>query len=97
MRPRGTTAGTSRKRGGATKGGKQRRSPFARRAEELSAFLGRMRRRKKVGRARPLRTERGGWSRTRSVSARTRKLAGAKTTVRRGRKLGLGRKRVRRG
>lgn len=94
MRPRGTRAGTSRKRGGARKGGKQRRAPFARRAEDLSAFLGRMLRRKKVGRARPLRTERGGWRRTRSVGASTRRLAGAKTTVRRGRKLGLGRKRV---
>jgi hypothetical protein len=92
---RRTKAGTSKNHGGARKGGRQRRIPFARRAEELAAGLGIMVRRAKVGRKRPLRTERGGESRTRSVSADTRGMAGAKITVRRGRKIGLGRKRVR--
>lgn len=95
---RRTTTGSRRKQVGrkevARTGGKQRRWPFARRAEELASSLGVMLRRKKVGRTRPMRTERGGERRTRSVSADTRKLAGAKTTVSRGRKLGLGRKRV---
>jgi hypothetical protein len=96
MRQR-TKAGTSRRRGGASKGGRQQRFRFARRVEELAASLGLMLGRQKAGRRRPLRTERGGKSRTRSVNANTRRWRAAKTTVKKGRKIGLGRKRVRSG
>ena len=94
MRQR-TKAGTSKRHGGASRGGKHRRFRFARRAEELAASLGRLFGRQKAGRKRPLKTERGGKTRTRSVSANTRRLRAAKTTVKDGRKIGLGRKRVR--
>jgi hypothetical protein len=96
MRQR-TKAGTSKRHGGASKGGKQRRFRFARRVEELAASLGIMLTRQKAGRKRPLRMARGGKSRTRSVSADTRRWRAAKTTVKKGRKIGLGRKRVRPG
>jgi hypothetical protein len=94
MRQR-TKAGTSRNRGGARKGGRQRRFRFARRAEELAAALGRMLGRDKAGRKHPMKTERGGGRKTRRVSVYTRGLAGARITKRKGRKIGLGRKRVR--
>jgi hypothetical protein len=91
-----TKAGTSKRHGGARKGGKHRRLRFARRVEQLAASLG-MLRRQKAGRKRPLKMEFGGKSRTRSVSADTRRWRAAKTTVKKGRKIGLGRKRVRPG
>lgn len=76
---------------------KRRRIAFAQRAEELAAQVGVMLGRKatKAGRKRPLKTERGGMSTTRSVGADTRGIKGAKIRRRQGRKIGLGRKRVR--
>lgn len=78
---------------------KRRRIAFAQRAEELAAQLGVLLGRKatKAGRKRPLKTERGGKSTTRSVGADTRGIKGAKIRTRNGRKIGLGRKRVRPG
>jgi hypothetical protein len=93
MRQR-TKAGTSKERGGARKGGRQRRIRFARRAEEFAAAVGVLLTREKVGQKRPLKTERGGQSKTRSAGADTRRQKGTKVTKRDGRKIGLGRKRV---
>lgn len=93
MRQR-TKAGTSRQHGGARKGGTRRRTRFARRAEEFAAAVGAMLTRNKMGRKRPLKTERGGVTRTRSIGADTRQTRGTKINRRDGRKIGLGRKRV---
>jgi hypothetical protein len=94
MRQR-TRKGTSKNRGGARKGGKERRRPFARRAEELAAAIGIMVRRR-IGQ-RPLKTEVGGLTRTRSTSANTRAMRAYKITIKNGRRIGRGRKRVRPG
>jgi|HigsolmetaAR206D_1030411.scaffolds.fasta_scaffold01599_10 hypothetical protein len=78
---------------------RRRRLAFARRAEELAAQVGVYLGRKlsKAGRKRPLRTERGGRHATRSASAVTRGVRGVRIRRRHGRRLGLGRKRVRPG
>ncbi|WP_148086489.1 hypothetical protein [Micromonospora sp. HM5-17] len=78
---------------------KRRRLAFARRAEEFAAQVGVLLGRKatKAGRKRPLRTERGGRHTTRSVSAVTRGIRGVRIRSRHGRRVGLGRKRVRPG
>jgi hypothetical protein len=93
------TGGTSRRLRAVRNGTKRRRILFARRAEELAAQVGVLLGRKsvKAGRKRPLKTERGGEHATRSVSADTRGIKGAKISTRNGRKIGLGRKRVRPG
>jgi hypothetical protein len=91
---RRSKAGTSRQGSVAGSGGRRRRFAVARRAEELAVALG-MRVRRGKARRRPVKTELGGKTRTRSSNAYTRGIRGSKITRRGGRKIGLGRKRVR--
>ncbi|MEO3818729.1 hypothetical protein [Plantactinospora sp. B24E8] len=51
----------------------------------------------KAGRKRPMKTERGGRHTTRSVRADTRGIAGTRVSMRKGRRIGRGRKRIRPG
>lgn len=97
MRRGAKTSGISERLRSARNSTKRRRISFAMRAEELAAQVGVLIGRKsvKAGRKRPLKTERGGRNTTRSVSADTRGIKGVKIRRRSGRKIGLGRKRVR--